>query len=57
MALNMQDFSLLGELHGSRQTIVVAPQECHQHITAPLPNGARWTGAASRTDQSPARAH
>ena len=37
MALNMQDFSMLGQHHGSTQTIVVAPQECHQHITAPLP--------------------
>ena len=36
MALNKQNFSLFGELQGSRQTIVIAPQECHQHITAPL---------------------
>ena len=37
MALNTQNFSTVGALQGSRQTIVIAPQECHQHMTAPLP--------------------
>ena len=37
MALHTQDFSMFGELHGSKQTMVIAPQECHQHMTGPLP--------------------
>lgn len=37
MALHLKDFSMLRELHGSKQTIVVAPPECHQHITGPVP--------------------
>lgn len=37
MALHLKDLSMLRELHGSKQTIVVAPPECHQHITGPVP--------------------